>query len=186
MNPQGVEALRGYGLRPECQQGLDALRSCAHRGGGPGSLSPPLVRPGPRAERWPLYSPECEPGSLILALVWGLQGQVLFSGALPACLSGAVPEASGRHAPPLWLGFLPTFKLSWQCLQEPWPTARSSLCCVFREQRQNKINWFPGRSSGCTGKGGRTARLPACLPSPPGALAVGSHILSATFLCLVF
>lgn len=128
---------------------------------------PSLVRPGLRAERWPLSSPECEPESLILAFVWGLQGWVLFSGALPACLSGAVPEASGRHAPPLWLGFLPTFKLSWQCLQEPWPTARSSLCCVFREQRQNKINWFPGRSSGRTGEGGRTARLPACLPSPP-------------------
>lgn len=146
------------------------------------AICPSLVRPGLRAERWPLSSPECEPGSLILAFVWGLQGWVLFSGALPACLSGAVPEASGRHAPPLWLGFLPTFKLSWQCLQEPWPTARSSLCCVFREQRQNKINWFPGRSSGRTGEGGRTARLPACLPSPPQ----GPWLSAATSCRLLF
>lgn len=52
-----------------------------------------LVRPVPRAEWWPLYTPGCEPRSLFLALVWGLKGWILFSGALPACLSGAVPEA---------------------------------------------------------------------------------------------
>lgn len=144
---------------------------------------PSLVRPGPRAEQWPLYSSECEPGSLVLALVWGLQGWVLFLGALPACLSGAVPEALGRHAPPLWLGFLPTFKLSWQCLQEPWPTARSSLCCVFREQRQNKINWFPGRSSGRTGKGGPHSTAPCLSPLPPPQ---GAWLSAATSCRLLF
>lgn len=67
--------------------------------------------------------------------------------ALPAACQGL--SRLGRHAPPPLHGFYPHPPLFWQRLQEPWPPARSSLC-AFREQRQNKINWFPGRSSGRT------------------------------------
>lgn len=87
-----MEALRGCGLWPEGQQDLEALRSSAHRGSALGSLFLP-GEAWSRAEWWPPCTLGCEPGSLFLALLWGLKGWILFSGALPACLSGAVPEA---------------------------------------------------------------------------------------------
>lgn len=85
--------------------GIERLWSVARRPAGSGSSEvmhtevvglaacSSLVRPGPGAERWPPYIPGWEPRSLFLALVWGLKGWILFSGALPARLSGAVPEA---------------------------------------------------------------------------------------------
>lgn len=105
---------------------------------------------------------------------------------LPAC-QGLSPRGLGETRAPLPQGSSSILWLSWLWLQEPWPPARSGLCCAFREQRQNKINWFPGRSGGLTQRGGATPRAPCLSPLPlPGALAVGSHILSATFLYLVF
>lgn len=106
---------------------------------------PSLVRPGLRAERWPLSSPECEPESLILAFVWGLQGWVLFSGALPACLSGAVPEASGRHAPPSLAGLPP--HLQALLAVSTGALADSPIQSLLRFQRtetkQNKLVSWP-------------------------------------------
>lgn len=91
------------------------------------------------------------------------------------------PGAWGGTRPLPCSASTPTLALSWQRLQEPWPSARSGLC-AFREQRQNKINWFPGRSSGRTRRGGASAtRLPACLP-----LSQGLWLSAATSCRLLF
>lgn len=86
----------------------------------------------------------------------------------------------GRHAPPPLRGFHPHPPLSWQRLQESWPPARSGLC-AFREQRQNKINWFPGRSSGALGEGG-----PAQRGSLPVSPSQGLWLSAATSCRLLF
>lgn len=133
----------------------------------------------------------CGPCRCPLGVAWGLGKD-----SLGACPQGQGPwpqerfllpvrgaQGLGRRGPPAQLP--PPSSRSWQRLQEPWPPARSGLC-AFREQRQNKINWFPGRSSGRTLRGGAVQHGSLPVSPLPGALAVGSHILSAAFLYLVF
>lgn len=78
----GQKASRVWKLREAVHTEAVGLAACSS-----------LVKPSLWAEEWPLYISGCERRSLFVALVWGLKGWILFSGALPACLSGAVPEA---------------------------------------------------------------------------------------------
>lgn len=105
------------------------------------------------------------------SLRWGGPGHPPARRAIPG--GDTRPSPAGRPPPPrLGSGH-------WSLGRAPDP--RSGLA---REQRQNKINWFPGRSRGRVREGGvreggaRRSSRPPPLPRPP---AVGSHILSATF-----
>lgn len=86
-------------------------------------------------------------------------------------------QAWGRRPPTC---FHPHPRFCWQRLREPWLSARSGLC-AFGEQRQNKINWFPGRSSGRARR--RGAKRSGSLPVSPSQ---GLWLSAATSCRLLF
>ena len=99
------------------------------------------------------------------------------------CLSGAVPGWETRAPSPARL-LPPSSALLAAAAGALAARPIQSLCVQRTETKQNKLVSWPEQRAHSV-KGGRAAQLPACLPLP-GALAVGSHILSATFLYSVF
>ena len=99
------------------------------------------------------------------------------------CLSGAVPAGETRAPSPARL-LPPSSALLAAAAGALAARPIQSLCVQRTETKQNKLVSWPEQRAHSV-KGGHAAQLPACLPLP-GALAVGSHILSATFLYSVF
>lgn len=107
------------------------------------------------------------------------------SGALPAACQG-LSWGLGRHAPPPLLGFYPHPRALLAAAAGALAVRPIRSLCVQRtETKQNKLVSWPEQRAHSV-RGGQRNAAPCLSPPLPGALAVGSHILSATFLYLVF
>jgi hypothetical protein len=119
--------------------------------------------------------------------VWGLQGQSSSPQEpfLPA-YQGLSREPGGDTRPPSPAGLPP--HLQALLAVSAGGLAASPIQSLLRVQRtetkQNKLVSWPEQRAHW--RGGPHSAAPCLSPLPLGALAVGSHILSATFLYLVF
>lgn len=168
--------LAGEGWKPGCSEPRGPVSSC---------LSPPRCAQVTGRVRAPQgAAPRARAVGLEEAgFGAGLSGTAVLQGS-SCCLAGA-SRGLGRPAPPPLSGLHPHARALLAAAAGALAASPIwSLCVQRTETKQNKLVSWPEQRV----RTGRGAAQCGSLPvSPlPGALAVGSHILSATFLYLVF